>query len=183
MDLPSQLNSEGKRNTESLRDAYYVSVVILYSDLAAALRAVNLVEEFTGRFNGKMQLRIKSMNLTTLDHSGTYSSALAEGTTSDMIIVSVNGLGELPSSLKKWLKDCLARRQEANLATLAVLGSHEDIDEANSHRLQFLKHSANLAGFDFFSPDDKQRSRQESSFFEETFFNGISEDSSNLLAS
>jgi hypothetical protein len=69
-----------------------------------------------------------------------------------MIIVSFNGPGDFPETLKKWIADCLTQKRTDNSAIVALLTSNERLDAPDSPRYQFLKNAAWTAGLKFVAP-------------------------------
>lgn len=133
-----------------------LSVVVIYNDMHAALRAAQMIEHFGQKYQGKMAPRLQPLPLSQLSDQGCYERSLAAAASADMIIVSINGPGGLPPALKQWIQDCTAQKREGDSAVVALLGSMDESDPVDSPRLQFLKNAVRSAGLDFFTPTPDQ---------------------------
>ena len=168
---------------DRLVGSFPLSIVIVYNDITAALRAAEMVERLGRQCGGKLQPQLKPVRLDTLSDANSYDQAFAESAEASMIIVSVNGGSELPATLKKWVKGCLDQKRHAEAAMVALLGSPEKMDATDSPRLQFLRRAAKAVGLDFFAPGAHGRVPElDDSYFEDTYFGGRSEAAGALSA-
>ncbi len=129
-----------------------LSIVIIYNDMHAAVRAAHMLERLGRKFRGKMEPRLQPIQLEQLHDPGCYDHALKNAASADMIIVSISGSGGLPAALKQWVQDCTAQKREGDAAVVALLGSTEQVDAPDSARLQYLRNAARASGLDFFAP-------------------------------
>ncbi len=137
---------------ESANQSFTLSVVIIYNDMHAAVRAGHLLERFGRKFHGRMEPRIQAMQLDQLHDQGIYNKALKNAASADMIIVSVSGPDSFPGALKQWVQDCTAQQREGDAAVVALLGSTEQVEAPSSPRLQYLKNAARASGLEFYAP-------------------------------
>ncbi len=133
-----------------------LSVIVIYNDMHAALRAAQVIERFTKKYQGRMEPRLQPLPLSQLSDPACYDRSLASAASADMIIVSINGPGGLPPALKQWIQDCTTQKREGDSAVVALLGSMDESDPPDSPRLQFLKNAVRRAGLDFFTPTPGQ---------------------------
>jgi hypothetical protein len=138
-------------------DAFPMSVVIVYNDMHAALRAAHTLERLGRKFRGQMRQRIQPVPVAYLEDPACFNHMLSDAKSADMIIVSYNGLGGLPATLKKWVADCAEQKRDSGTALIALLGSMDQTDAENSPRYQFVRNAARAAGLDFFAPKPKWR--------------------------
>jgi len=137
---------------ERAHEPFTLSIVIVYNNMSAALRATQVIEEFGRRYRGNMLPRIRPVSLDHLHDSARFDRALTNAATSDLVIVSISGPAALPALLKKWIASCTAHKRENDSTVVALLGTLDDRDEVGTTRLHLLKNSANTAGFDFSPP-------------------------------
>ncbi len=136
--------------------AFPLSIVVIYNDLPAALRAAQTLESLGNKFFGKVKQRLMPVPVAQLSDAACFDHLLSDAATADMIIVSLNGPSELPPVLKQWIEVCLGQRQAGNSAVVALLSSHEQVDAPDSPRYQFMKNATRAAGLDFFAPTAAQ---------------------------
>lgn len=133
-------------------DAFPLYVVIVYNNMHAAMRAAETVDRLSRKFFGQMWQRLLPVPMAQLSDPILFDHLLSDASSADMIIVSFNGPGELPATVKEWVKDCLGQKSEGNSAVVALLSSSEQLDEPETPRYQFMKNAAKAAGLDFFAP-------------------------------
>jgi len=137
---------------ERVNEPFTLSIFIVYNDMRAALRAVQMVECLGKKFHGRMEPRLRPQSLEHLSDPVCFNRSLADAASADMIIVSISGSECLSAELKQWMAECAAQKREGESAMVALLSSQEETDEAGSSRLQFLKMAARGSGMDFFAP-------------------------------
>jgi hypothetical protein len=127
-------------------------VVIVYNDMHAALRAAETLERQNHKFRDQVRQRLMPVPVTHLHEPSCFDHLLSDTSSADMIIVSYNGPGDFPVTLKKWIADCFALRRADDSAIVALLTSNEQLDTPDSPRYQFLKNATWTAGLNFFAP-------------------------------
>lgn len=146
---------------------FTISIVIIYNDLPAALRAAQMVERLGQKFKGRMQPRLQPLPLAQLSDPNRYDRSLSDAASAQMIIVSINGPGGLPPLLKGWIHDCTAQKSGGNSTVVALLGSMDEAEDPDSAQFQLHVKGVRKAGLDFFTPRDPQKiAGQSSSAFE-----------------
>jgi hypothetical protein len=133
-------------------DAFPMTVVIIYNDMHAALRAAQTLERLGRKFFGKMRQHLMPVPVNQLTDPARFDRLLSDASSADMIIVSFNGHGDFPTILKDWVKNCLTQKREGDSAVVALLSSNERLDAPESPRYQFIKNATRAAGLDFFAP-------------------------------
>jgi hypothetical protein len=158
-----QIHDGGNSSQDKAKDddAFPVVVVIAYNDMRAALRAVHALERLRGNFHDKMRYRLIAVPINQLNDPAHFDHLLIEAHSADMIIVSFNGPGDFPDTLKKWVGNCLTQKHGGNSAMVALLSSDERIDATDSPRYQFLENATKSAGLSFFAPNPGKDSRLE----------------------
>jgi hypothetical protein len=137
---------------ERANEPFTLSIVIVYNNMRAALRAALMVERLGKKFHGKMEPRLQPLPLEHLHDSAKFDRALSDASGADMIIVSLSGPGALPTALQQWITDCTAQKREGDSAVVALLGTMDETEAPDSDRLQFLKKATRGRGRDFFAP-------------------------------
>ncbi len=133
-------------------DSFPLSVVLVYNDLHAALRAAQALERLGHKFHGKLRQCLHPIQFNYLQDAACFDHALHDASEADMVIVSFNGPGDLPAAVKKWVKDFTIQKREGDSALVALLSSNERVDAPDSPRFQFLRNAARAMGLDFFAP-------------------------------
>ena len=128
------------------------SVVIVYNDIHAALRAAEAVERLGNKFRDQGRQWLMPVPVAQLHDANRFDRLLADANAADMIIISFNGAGDFPEPLKKWIADCLQQQREGHAAVVAMLSSNQKLDPPDSPRYQFFKHAAWAAGLAFVEP-------------------------------
>ena len=137
-------------------DEFPLSIVIIYNDLNAALRAAKALERLGAKFFGQLEKRLIPVPAAQLSDPARFDHLLADARAADMIIISYNGPGELPETLKRWVARCLAQQGEGDSAVVALLSSNEQLDASDSPRYKELQRTARAAGLDFFAPQPRE---------------------------
>jgi hypothetical protein len=129
-----------------------LTVVIVYNDIHAILRAVETLERMDCKIRSRVQHRLLPVPVTQLNDPSRFDRLLSDANSADMIVVSFNGPADFPANLKKWVENCLAHRRAGESAIVALLSSNERLDAPDSPRYQFLKNIAWASGLEFFAP-------------------------------
>ena len=129
--------------------------VIVYNDMAAALRAAQATERLAKQFAGRMLQRLMPLSVGQLADKGRFDNALSDAASADMIVVSYNGPGELPETLRNWVDNYLNQKREGDSTVVALLSSNEENEDASdSPRLRRMGRAVRAAGLEFFAPND-----------------------------
>jgi hypothetical protein len=129
-----------------------LSVVIVYNDMHAALRAVEALERLGCNFCAGAQQRFLSVPVAQLSEPSRFDGFLHDANSVDVIIVSYNSSGDFPLTLKKWIGACLTQKRAGDSTIVALLSSDERVDTPDSPRYQFLRDTVRAMGLDFFTP-------------------------------
>jgi hypothetical protein len=138
---------------ENAKEPFTFSIFIVYNTMRAAVRAAKMIEGLELKFARKIDLRLQSLALESLNDEGCYDRALSYASMADLIIVSASGPASLPPALKKWIAECTAHKREGKATVAALLGSMEEIDEADPLGVQFLKSTARSGDLNFLTLD------------------------------
>ncbi len=149
-----QITNEYASFLGKANDACPLSVVIIYNDMHATLRAAQTLDRLGDKFNGRLRQHVQPMRFNYMEDPACFDHALFDARVADMVIASFNGPGDLPAALKKWIKDYTTQPRKGHAAIVALLTSNERLDAPDSPRYQFLKKTAQAMGLDFFAPQD-----------------------------
>jgi hypothetical protein len=128
------------------------SIVIVYNDIHAALRAAEAVERLGNKFRDRGREWLLPVPVDQLRDPSRFDHLLSDANSADMIIVSFNGVGDFPLPLKKWIEECLTQQRVGHAAVVALLSSNEQLDAPDSPRYQFFKNAAWAAGLEYVTP-------------------------------
>src|SRR5476649_767475 len=95
---------------ERANQPFTLSILIIYNNMGAALRAAHMVERLGKKFEGKMEPRLRPLSVEHLHDQASFDRSLSDAASADMIIVSISGGGSLPATLHKWIADCTAQK-------------------------------------------------------------------------
>jgi len=139
-------------NCRDLNPSPLSVVVVVYNDIHAALLAADAVEHLVPQFRDWGCERLLPVPVDQLQDPDRFDCFLIEAHSADMIIVSFNGAGDFPESLKKWIENCLLQQREGHAAVVALLSSNKEWDPPDSPRYQLFKNAAWAAGLAFIPP-------------------------------
>jgi hypothetical protein len=152
--IPEKMVVAEARDTSADRSWNPVSpsIVIVYNDIHAALRAAEAVERLGQKFHDQGRQWLMPVPVAQLDDPSRFDHLLADAHSAEMIIVSFNGAGDFPALLKKWIEDCIAQQTEGHAAVVALLSSNQELDPPDSPRYNFFKNAAWAAGLEYVAP-------------------------------
>ena len=140
-------------HTRNRSDSFPLTVVFLYDDMHSAMRAMRTLERLGGRLEGRMHAQIKPLLVEHLHDSFCYYHSLEDARDADIVVISINDTGKLPSIVKSWIDDFAAQKHDGECAMVALLGTEDETDDFESSRLNYLRAAARSAGADFFAPE------------------------------
>ncbi len=127
-------------------------VVIIYDDLPAGKRAMDMLSGVAHQSSGSIPLHPSLWRFDMLEDQDWQAAATAEAIRAGMVVIAASGKGALPTAVRDWVQGCLQPGAIAPGALVALLGPADDTDSADSPRIQFLRNVAEAAGFSFFAP-------------------------------
>jgi hypothetical protein len=133
------------------KDDQSLSVVMVYNDRHAAVCAVEALERLRRKFRGQVRQRLTPVPIAQLSDPSRFDHLLFDASSADMLIVSFNGPGDFPATLKKWIEECFQQKRTNASTIVALLSSNERVEAPDSPRYQFLKDATWSAGLDFFA--------------------------------
>ena len=146
----STLDSALDRKYADDRNA--VNVLIAYDDVVAAQRAMRLFARVGREHLNEFLCRAQPWRFDLLGDPDWGKCASSDALRADLIVVSTSKRSDLPVAVQNWLAECLSQKQGARAAVVALLGSEDQKQDANSAGIQFLQSAARRAGLDFFVP-------------------------------
>lgn len=132
-----------------------LNVLIAYDDLAAAQRAMRLFAR-VGRgqtddlHTDDLLCQPQLWRFDLLADPDWRKCAASDALRADLIVVAASSPLALPRPVQSWLARCLARKQGAHAAVVALLRTDAHTRSPDSPGLQFLQSAATEAGLDFF---------------------------------
>jgi len=128
-----------------------MNVLVAYDNLRSGIKAKDLCDRLSQHLAASCELRISFWSLSALQLPQLARAAEEEAAKTDLLIVAVNGDGDLRPRVKSWFSRC-ARRIRSNGGAFAaqlhgILKMHQELSPA----YECLKHIADNAGVDFFS--------------------------------
>jgi hypothetical protein len=127
------------------------TVVVAYDDLAAGKEAMELVSWLSFE-HGDLRFEARPWRFDVLDDPRLGQTAAADGERADVLILSASDPFNLPESVQLWLTQSLAHKQGSSAAIVALFGTKDYHDLADSPRIRFVQSAAKAAGLDFFAP-------------------------------
>ena len=128
------------------------NVVIVYEAAAAAQRAMRLFSQLEREHGKDLKLEPKCWRFDLLEDHAWRKFAAADAIKADLLILSASSKSELPATVQSWIKSCLALKRGAKTAVVGLFGTEEEMDEADSARLQSLQRATEEYGLVFFAP-------------------------------
>lgn len=132
--------------------------IIVFDKGVAYRRALRVLVGLDRLVGGGLHVRLIPWRLEEFDFSDHRTLAMENAREADVVLISMTSDVELPVALREWLLDCAPLRNgRAKLLVVALLAESEQMDPLKSSRYQFIKRSADEAGFDFLAPPPSGR--------------------------
>ena len=128
------------------------NVLILYDQVAAGQRAMHLFSRLGREHELQIAFQPFPWRVDFVTDPKLVELAAADALKADLIIISTTTRSDLPSAVQDWLLACLARMRGSNAAIVALSGTEEEVNQADSPWLEFLRRAAKDSGLDFFPP-------------------------------
>ncbi len=146
-------SSLSDRNDAESREA--INVLIAYDDVAAAQRAMRLFARVGRGQTEDLQTeellcQPQLWRFDLLADSDWGECAAIDALRADLIVVSASSPVALPRPVQSWLSACLARKQGAHAAVVALVQTDTHMEPSDCPSLGFLQAAATEAGLDFF---------------------------------
>lgn len=100
-----------------------LNVLIAYEDGSSVRRALRVACQLATQAGGPIELITKFCRFTLLDDCECRAEATRDAGDADIIIVTTRDATELAAPVSSWLEECLAHRDETQIALLALFGS------------------------------------------------------------
>lgn len=111
--------------TSTEPDIVTLNVVVVYEDATAGHRAVRTLRNLLRAIDPPVGLRPMLWRFDMVQQSQFRAVADADADQAELFLVSTSSPGELPAAIDHWVSACLARRQGAAIAIVALLGSSD----------------------------------------------------------
>ena len=126
-------------------------VVIVYDDAPAGEHAIRTLEGVTHQLSGRITLHPLLWRFDLLEDPDWRAAATAEAVQAGLVVISTSSKGDLPAAVRDWVHAWLGMNR-GTAALAALLGPADDLDGADSPRIQLLKSAAAARGAGFFAP-------------------------------
>lgn len=128
-----------------------LNVLVAYDNLRSGIKAKNLCDRLTRYLDPPCELRISFWSFSALQLPHLARTAEEEAAQTHLLIVAINGDGDLRPRVKSWFSRCFRRIRSNGGALTAqfhgILRMHLELSPA----YECLKQIADNAGVDFFS--------------------------------
>ena len=126
--------------------------MVAYDDLSAGQRAIHLLDELIQRFDYRIELTIRPWSFALINSPEGRALADAEELAADILVISTTSETAIPRTVEAWIRQCLSVSHRKKVMVVALPGTANNINEANSTLLEALKRLADEAGEDFSAP-------------------------------
>jgi hypothetical protein len=150
----------GNSETEELRCIF--NVMILYDELAAGQRAMQLFTSLADEHGDQFEFRPQIWRFEFIADPDWRPLVDEEALRADLFVVAMTGQTDLPAGVRAWFKTSLSAKQGAGAALVALLGKDGDLDTPASSRFHLLQQLAYENGLEFFSPTSTSIPRPDS---------------------
>ena len=120
-------------------------MAVFYENDAARELALQLCTSLTRKFARDLEFAFSWWRFKYLDEPSIAREALQAANGADMILVAVEGMGDVPAPVKAWFESCLAERKEAGGALVTIRRPADDRKSSwRSNSLQAVAERARL---------------------------------------
>ena len=128
-------------------------VLLAYENLAAALRASELIGSLVRQISADDRALLRPWKFSSLERPDQSARAAASALGADLIVIAGSGTNhELPAFVETWLEKSLGRPRRLPTAVAALFSDPDLPDCPDSPRLQTVQRLADAAGCPFFAP-------------------------------
>ncbi len=136
------------------------NVVIAYEDFAAGKHAQETYDYLINQLGHDFHFNNQMWKFDILGNSKMRELAVKDAATSDLIIVSTHGVGELPAGVKSWIEAWVADKGHA-MALVTLVDRPKDLFNEEVSIRSYLQDAAKRAKVDFFAQPDDWPDREE----------------------
>ena len=140
-------------------DGLFPKVAVAYGDLAAGENAVHALAGMFPELADDPEFRPRLWRFDVLEDARGFSTALADASEADILVIATSSAAPLKPSVENWLRSWIEQKRGTEAAVAAVLGPAEHWDGPLSPRLQALQDAVWEAGLDFFGPPSRRAAR------------------------
>ncbi len=152
-DMTSQLSSAPFSATEQspAKTPRLLRAVILYDDAAAYQYAIQTLVRVTAA--PVDNVRALPWRFDALESSNGRVTAAFELAKSNLCVISISTMGQLPLAIKHWLLCVFGGLRGSPGLIIALAGNPDQCNQADPSNLHLLRRAADLAGWDFLTPE------------------------------
>jgi len=143
---------EASLDTDSPDQSQPLRVVIAYDDLAAGKRAMRVMTDLAKSLGDNLKFEPLPWSFDLLTDVDWREVAASDAVNADILIIAMSSAHPLPTSVGRWAEDAIDRKRGTTAAVVALFGSEENPDGADSLRVEAIQTAARQAGLDFFAP-------------------------------
>lgn len=133
---------------------YPLRAILVYEDVAAALRAQDLIHRLASELQPEFELSNEVWKFELLRHLQLKEEARAEAVEADLIIISAGKDTELPEMITSWIESWLADKVGRHTSLIALFNREEpstaEADVKPQSAREYLRRAAEIGGMDFF---------------------------------
>lgn len=137
-----------------------VRVLVVYDDLRAGRRAMDLVGQLAVNSGGNVDFQPAFWRLDVLGEAGCREAADGDADAAEMIVIGLS-CAERSSRIDGWLEQALARREASSVAVVAILPETAPRDAGADARLGVIAQIAGRHGDVFFVSEPSRESTAE----------------------
>jgi hypothetical protein len=127
-----------------------LEVLLLYEDLATALRAKQSLDLLPGQLGGATALGTRLWRLDLLGEPLLAEQAAIEAAAADVIVLSLHGRTALRPEARDWLSRWLHHKEDRPYALAALLDPEPALPGSDNPVVDYLKRVAEAANTDLF---------------------------------
>jgi hypothetical protein len=131
-------------------DAKEITITIVYDDIRAGQRAGRLFSLVGLEEGDALKITLQPWRIDLLTDPKWGQFAAAEAIQSDMLVIAMSDLANLPISIEQWFTAWLDGKRGFHAAVVALIEGKDHASHGNSIGIQFLEHATKEAGLDFF---------------------------------
>jgi hypothetical protein len=135
-------------NTAGVDAGEACQMVVVYEDLAAHERAMEMGGRLTAQFGDEPAFAFSSWNFKDLADPAFAAQSVETAARADVIIISTHG-NELPSAVGAWLESCARARIGTEGALALLLAEPFSLSAGSGAVVTRLEHTARRLGMDY----------------------------------
>jgi hypothetical protein len=129
-------------------------VLTAYQNHSALSQASATVEQVQILCDADADISCKFWNFALFRSEELTKYAAREAAAAEMIIISLDGSGELPTHVKRWVESWPIRLEASRAALVVLMGRRQDHGGERAELLAYLQRVSDICGLDFLCDQD-----------------------------